>query len=102
MFTFLAGYSTSFNPTQYPGSEVINHITNDLNNLTIKNNYQGHDQLQVGNGAGLTIAHIGSSKLLTHHPFSLNEILYIPLIAKKYYQFDNSLQIIIFFSLFQG
>ena len=40
-----------------------NHITSDLANLAIHNKYHGQDQVAMGNGAGLNIAHIGSNKI---------------------------------------
>ena len=59
-----------------------NHITSDLANLAIHNEYHGQDQVVVGNGASLNIAHIGSNKI-PHGSSSLamNNILHCPSIA---------------------
>ncbi|RVW21619.1 putative mitochondrial protein [Vitis vinifera] len=44
----------------YPNTAVNYHITPDLANLRIAHDYNGHDQLHVGNGQALQITHIGS------------------------------------------
>jgi hypothetical protein len=41
------------------------HITNELENLSIQEPFQGHDFVAVGNGVGLVIANTGSSTLLS-------------------------------------
>jgi hypothetical protein len=54
----------------YANSGANAHITNELENLSIQQRFQGDDMVAVGNGSVLTIEHIGSSTL--HSPFSLN------------------------------
>ena len=49
--------------TWYPDSGATHHVTNDVHNLTNLAFYQGSDQLQIGNGSGLTIHSTGSSSL---------------------------------------
>uniref|UniRef100_A0A2N9ILA5 Uncharacterized protein n=1 Tax=Fagus sylvatica TaxID=28930 RepID=A0A2N9ILA5_FAGSY len=77
-------------------SGASNHITADLTNLAIHNEYQGKDHVAVGNGAGLTIAHTGSSKFTCgSSTFALKNILHCPSIAANLlsiYQFtrDNN------------
>jgi hypothetical protein len=41
------------------------HITNDLENLTLQQPYQGDKIVAVGNGSGLGIPHTGSSSFLS-------------------------------------
>ncbi|KAH6820218.1 hypothetical protein C2S53_003454 [Perilla frutescens var. hirtella] len=36
----------------YPDSGATNHITYDLGNLNMAGDYQGGEELQVGNGTG--------------------------------------------------
>jgi hypothetical protein len=55
------------------------HITNNLENLTIQQPFEGNDTVEVGNGSGLTIDNAGSA--LIHTPksdFHLNKILHCP------------------------
>lgn len=65
----LATMAASFNQNNdqqwYADSGLTNHITSDLNNLSLQSGYPGKDQVTVGNGQGLEISHIGSS-LLTY------------------------------------
>lgn len=46
------------NATWYTDSGATDHITSDINNLTSRSDYQGPDQVSVGNGAGLRISHM--------------------------------------------
>lgn len=69
----------SFNNVWYTDSGAHSHISADLANLSLNNEYHGDDQLAVGNGAGLKISHVGSSQLLTEiSTFHLNDILHCP------------------------
>ena len=83
-----------------------NHITLDLANLAIHNEYHGQDQVVVGNGAGLNIAHIGSNTI-PHGSSSLamNNILHCPSVTANLlsvYQFtrDNNCYFIFFSNCF--
>ncbi|KAA8542387.1 hypothetical protein F0562_023477 [Nyssa sinensis] len=62
--TAIAAFASSNPPstTWISDSGASNHITSDLTNLALPNAYQGKDHVAVGNGAGLPIVHIGSSK----------------------------------------
>ena len=46
-------------------SGASHHITNDMENLSIKSDYNGSDNLQVANSKHLPITHIGSAKIST-------------------------------------
>ena len=55
-----------------------------MHNLIDPAFYQGSDQLQNGNGSGLTIHSTGSSSLTSRsHPLKLSNILLVPEIRKK-------------------
>lgn len=43
----------------YTNTRAMNHITSDLDQLTIKERYIGKHQVQAANGASMLIAHIG-------------------------------------------
>ncbi|CAB4300097.1 unnamed protein product [Prunus armeniaca] len=47
---FIPAYSNSDFNTWFPNTGATHHITPDLANLSITNNYNGLDQLTVGNG----------------------------------------------------
>ncbi|KAL3584952.1 hypothetical protein D5086_011819 [Populus alba] len=42
-------------------SGVTNHMTTDLNNLTLASPYPTIDTIHIANGEGLTVSHIGQS-----------------------------------------
>ena len=94
----MVAIASSNNPstTWISDSSASNHITSDLTNLAIHNEYQGKDHVAVGNGTGLTIAHSVSSKLTYgSSTFALKNILHCPSIVANLlsiYQFtlDNN------------
>ncbi|GJY44007.1 putative RNA-directed DNA polymerase [Tanacetum coccineum] len=58
------------------------HVTPDLAAIDISEAYYGDDALHVGNGKGLPILHIGSSKVYSSQKtFSLKNILHVPEIS---------------------
>lgn len=60
-------------------SGATNHITADLENLTLQQPYQGTETVAVGNGNGLNIAHTGSTTYhLPNSDLHLNDILHCP------------------------
>lgn len=69
----------------YPDSGATNHITHNLNNLTVGTEYTGSNQVQVRNGACLLISHFGHSsfKTSTNHVLYLNNLLHVPKITKN-------------------
>ena len=55
-----------------------------MNNLTSYLPYEGLDKLHIGNGAGMTISHIGSSTLyFSNYTISLHDVLFVPSFAKN-------------------
>jgi hypothetical protein len=56
------------NKPWYAGSGANQHITYELDNLTLQQSYNVNETVSVGNGAGLLIANIGSSFFNTLHP----------------------------------
>jgi hypothetical protein len=73
------------NSDWHPDTGATHHITADMKNLTLNNEeYHGSDNIQVGNGTGLAISHMGSSTLnASNHSFSLKNILLVPEIQKN-------------------
>lgn len=67
-----SGYSNS---TWLLDSGASHHITNDLQNLSLHSDYEGTNDIMIGNGKTLPITQIGSTSL--HAPsksFQLNNI----------------------------
>jgi hypothetical protein len=76
--------SYQVDPNWYADSGATDHITPDLDRLTVKERYNGSDQVQIANGSGLKISHVGHSLLPgSSRPLHLNHILYVPSINKN-------------------
>ena len=78
-----ASYNTTPDQTWFADSWATNHITNDMNNLSV--DYQGNDKVQIGNGTGLHILKTGSSIISTPNSnFHLKNILHALVCASIY------------------
>ncbi|XP_012857175.1 PREDICTED: uncharacterized protein LOC105976483 [Erythranthe guttata] len=65
-------------------SATSHNITSDLANLYIHSEYEGQDEVVLGDGTSLKIAHIGSTTLPSpSHTLTLKETLHLPLIHKN-------------------
>ncbi|KAJ0027681.1 hypothetical protein Pint_36319 [Pistacia integerrima] len=65
-------------------SAASHNITGDLANLLVHSEYDGTDEVVIGDGSGLRVSHIGS--LVFHSPsrtFQLNDTLCVPSIRKN-------------------
>jgi len=70
----------------YPDSGVSHHITNDPTSYTSKTHYTASELLKLGNVAGLTITHNGSTNLSSlpySSKFVLNNLFHVPRITKN-------------------
>jgi hypothetical protein len=57
----------------------MDHITGELERLTMHERYTGNDQIRAANGAGINITHVGKSILPNpSHPLYLNQVLRVP------------------------
>jgi hypothetical protein len=75
--------SYKVDPNWYSDTGATDHITSDLDHLVMRDQYQGKDMVQVGNGVGLKIGHVGSYSINTDtHPLALNNALHVPKISK--------------------
>lgn len=89
-----AYYSTNAivpDPNWYTDTNAIHHLTFDLENLIVHaEEYPSSNQIRVGNGKGLFVAHIGKTKLTTpHSSFLLNNVLDVPQITKNLLSVQN-------------
>ncbi|KAL5794558.1 hypothetical protein ACOSP7_003152 [Xanthoceras sorbifolium] len=82
MSAMIASPSTVMDPNWYVDSGATNHITSDINNLSINSTYKGNKTLAVGNRQTLPISHVGKSFLpsnISSFPaIYLDNILFIP------------------------
>jgi hypothetical protein len=63
---------------------ATDHLTSDLDRLSVPERYHGKDQVQVANGAGLPISHIGHSIISgSNRPLVLKNVLHVPRISKQ-------------------
>jgi hypothetical protein len=72
--------STSYNLdlAWYADSAATDHITGDLDKLTMRENYGGNDQVHAANGSGMTIKHVGHSAVSTpHRHILLKNVLHV-------------------------
>jgi hypothetical protein len=66
-------------------SAASHNITGDLNNLSIHLEYDGTDEVVLGDGSGLTVSHIGSLTLKSKHKnFILKDTLCSRYLQKPY------------------
>lgn len=78
--------STSYpvDPNWYADTGATDHLTNDLDKLTMKEPYRGKNHVQAANGAGMRITHISHSTIPTSsHPLRLNDILHVPSVSRN-------------------
>lgn len=75
----VASNQLSGDQTWYTDIGATDHITSDINNLTLRSDYHGSEKVSVGNGASLSISHIGSGSISTHTAhFHLSNMLHVP------------------------
>ena len=91
---FVANCEGTANDGWYLDSIATHHLTNNMDNLHLSEEYKGMDQLIIGNRQGLHISHIGnvflsyrassySSIQPTHTTIALKDMLLVPLITKN-------------------
>ena len=86
MAAMLASPETVIDTNWYPDSGASNHVTLEPANLMVKQEYFGPDQVQIGNGKGLHIKHVGSAKFCSPYNsdiMSLKNLLHVPEITKN-------------------
>jgi hypothetical protein len=80
----IATSSYQIDPSWYMDSSATYHITGELEKLTIRNKYQGGDQVHTASGSGMNISHIGHTTFPTpKHNILLKDILYVPRTRKN-------------------
>ena len=84
----VASFVQSSNPeathTWMMDSGASHHVTNNLHNLSLYSDYGGPDEILVGDGIGLHISHIGSTKLTTSQkPLALSNVSHVPVMQRN-------------------
>ncbi|KAJ9566804.1 hypothetical protein OSB04_002770 [Centaurea solstitialis] len=76
--------STIVHPKWLLDSGASHHVTNDIENLSLHNPYDGTEELVIVDGTGLHISHTGSLTLphLSSH-LTLSNVLYVPSISRN-------------------
>ena len=65
-------------------SAASHNMTTDLSNLSINSEYDGTDEVVIGDGSGLPVSHIGSLSLASsNRVFHLRDTLCVPTIQKN-------------------
>jgi len=68
----------------YADSAATNHITGELDKLTMREKYNGGDQIRTASGSGMDITHIGSSIVKTPvKNLHLTNVLHVPQTSKN-------------------
>ena len=88
---YVANYEGPADEGWYLDSGATHHLTNNMANMHIREQFNGSDQLIISNGQGLTITHIGDAFLTLknpnakhkHTPIALKDILLVPSITKN-------------------
>jgi hypothetical protein len=84
---FAHSTSSSYNvdTNWYMDTGATDHITGELEKLSIRNKYQGGDQIHTASGTGMDISNIGHTTFYTPNRSSihLNNILYVPRTKKN-------------------
>jgi hypothetical protein len=73
----------------YSDTGATRHITGELNNLMVHDNYKGHDKVNTTSGKGMEISHVGHSIVRNlDQNFHLCNILHVPTMSKNFHLCD--------------
>jgi len=92
----LALHNSTGTADWFPDTGANQHVTPDLATLTASEPYNGNDNLHVGDGKGLSISHIGHTKIYNpHRSFTLSNVLHVlaitkPLLSVQKFYLDNN------------
>ena len=73
-------------PSWYPNSGAVHHLTSNQSNLLTGSKYSGTNQVYIGNGIGMSIHHIGHSLLqsiVSNKTFKVHDLMHVPEITKN-------------------
>jgi hypothetical protein len=95
IYNRLAGVASAStnDPNWYLDSGATDHITGELEKLTMHETYHNNDQIRVANGAGMDITHVG--KAVLPDPFILITSCTYPIPINNLFLFIGSILITI-------
>jgi len=72
----------------YTDTAAKDHIIGEFKKLTLKNKYNGGDQIHSASSAGMHISHIGHTTVhAPNHDIHLKNVLYVPQATKILFLF---------------
>ena len=85
MQALLATIQSPTDDNWYADSSATHHFTANLANLNVRDDeYQGQEQIRVGNGKSPPIKHVGTTQLLSlTSSFQFNDVLHVPQISQN-------------------
>ena len=80
----VANSSYGVDTNWYVDTGATDHITGGLDKLTMRERYNGHDQVNMPNGSGMKITHVGQAYVRTPtRNLHLKDVLYSPKATKN-------------------
>jgi hypothetical protein len=77
--TVVAASSSGFDDNWYTDFSATNHITSNVDKLTMHDHYAGIDQIHAANGTGMHITHVGKAIIPSFgHDLFLDNVLHVP------------------------
>ena len=84
---YMANFEGPADEGWYLDSGAAHHLTNNMANMHIREEFKGNDQLIIGNDQGLTTTHVGNASLRLSSSKTtcilLNDMLLVPSITKN-------------------
>ena len=63
----------------YVNTRATDHITSELEKLTVRDKYHGNEQVHTASGSGMKISHVGRGLFHTHdRNLILDKVLHVP------------------------
>jgi hypothetical protein len=82
----IPGSTSSYHvdPRWYVDTGATDHLTNELDKQTMKEQYHGKEHVHTANGADMHITHDGQSILHSQsHPLHLKNVIYVPSVTRN-------------------
>lgn len=76
--------SYSIDTAWYADTGATDHLTGELDKLSMKQPYTGKDNVHTANGAGMQILHVGQAALASRYKtFKLRNVLHVPSVTRN-------------------
>jgi len=80
------GHTPSYtvDPGWYADSGATDHLTSELDKLSVKERYGGNDKVHTANGSGMHIHHVGHSTIpSSSRSLQLRDVLHVPKVTRN-------------------